>query len=267
MSDATSAKTQDEQVSPNGSPNGASPASNVGVAKKPTDATGDSKTKKAADTEIVPMYGPVYYFMRWSFAQVFRIGGWKIIGQDNVPKTGAVILAPNHASLFDPPIVGCSSPRRVTTMGKAELFDQKWLGLKILGWIITRMATFPVKRGAPDRRAIRRAEQILKDGEVLVIFPEGTRTRTGELGDGEIGIAMIAHKNKAPIVPMYLGGTGKALSPRHRGFRFIKTEVRFGKPLYFEEEYARKGDRETLEAITARVMQEIAKLRGEATIK
>lgn len=226
----------------------------------------EEKPKKKSD-EIVPMYGPVYSGMTWAWAQVFRVGGWKIIGRENVPKSGGVIFAPNHASLLDPPIVGCASPRRVTTMGKAELFDQKWLGIKILGWIIQRMATFPVRRGAPDRRAIRRALQVLKEGEVLVIFPEGTRTRTGELGEGEIGLAMIAHSAKAPIVPVYLGGTGAALSPRYRPFRFVKTEVRFGAPLYFEEEYARKADRETLEKIVARVMQEIAALREQSALK
>ena len=226
----------------------------------------EEKKPKKSD-EIVPLYGPVYSGMTWAWTQVFRAGGWRVFGRENVPKTGGVILAPNHASLFDPPIIGCASPRRVTTMGKAELFDQKWLGLKILGWIITRMATFPVKRGAPDRRAIRRALQVLKDGEILVIFPEGTRTRTGELGEGEIGLAMIAHSSKAPIVPVYLGGTGAALSPRHRGFKLVKTEVRFGEPLHFEEEYARKADRETLEHIVARVMKEIEALREQSDLK
>jgi 1-acyl-sn-glycerol-3-phosphate acyltransferase len=106
------------------------------------------------------------------FRVFFRLGGWRLHGRRNVPKRGAVILAPNHVSLFDPPLVGCSSPRRVTTMGKAELFDKKWFGLKIFPYIIQHMATFPVKRGAPDRRAMRRAAQVLKDGEALVIFPK-----------------------------------------------------------------------------------------------
>jgi 1-acyl-sn-glycerol-3-phosphate acyltransferase len=151
-------------------------------------------------------------------------------------------------------------------MGKAELFDKKWFGLKIFPYIIQHMATFPVKRGAPDRRAMRRAAQVLKDGEALVIFPEGTRTRTGELGPGEIGLAMIAHSAKAPIVPMYLKGTDAALSPiaKKKGVRFFKTEVYFGQPLYFKDEYSRKADRATLQAITDRVMQEIANLRDNA---
>jgi 1-acyl-sn-glycerol-3-phosphate acyltransferase len=236
-------------------------------------ATKDTKTDKAtsdkakaADAEILPIHDWIYWTMTALFRVFFKLGGWRLHGRRNVPKRGAVILAPNHVSLFDPPLVGCSSPRRVTTMGKAELFDKKWFGLKIFPYIIQHMATFPVKRGAPDRRAMRRAAQVLKDGEALVIFPEGTRTRSGELGPGEIGLAMIAHSAKAPIVPMYLKGTDAALSPiaKKKGVRLFKTEVHFGQPLYFEDEYSRKADRATRQAITDRVMQEIANLRNNA---
>jgi 1-acyl-sn-glycerol-3-phosphate acyltransferase len=223
-----------------------------------------TEAKKTVEPEIVPIHDWIYWTMTWLFKQWFRLGGWKRFGLENVPMQGPVILAPNHASLFDPPLVGCASPRRVTTMGKAELFDKKWFGLKIFPYVIQHMATFPVKRGAPDRRAIRRALKVLDAGEALVIFPEGTRTRTGELGQGEIGLGMIAHSSKAPIVPIYMSGTENALSPLRGGIRLFKTRVYFGQPLRFEEEYARKGDRATLEAITTRVMQEIARLREEA---
>ena len=224
----------------------------------------ESKALKKADDEIVPLHGFVYSLMSWLFLQWFRVGGLKVYGRENVPKSGAVIIAPNHQSLFDPPLVGSVSPRRVTTMGKAELFDKKWFGLKIFPWIIQRMATFPVKRGAPDRRAIRRAITTLKNSEVLVIFPEGTRTRSGELGEGEIGLAMIAHQTKAPIVPMYHEGTQNALSPLRGGIRLFKTRVYYGEPLYFENEYSNKATREVLESIVARVMSEIQKLKDEA---
>jgi 1-acyl-sn-glycerol-3-phosphate acyltransferase len=221
---------------------------------------------KPADEEILPIHDWIYWTMTSLFRLFFRLGGWKLHNRENVPISGAVILAPNHVSLFDPPLVGCASPRRVTTMGKAELFDKKWCGLKIFPYIIQHMATFPVKRGAPDRRAIRRAQKVLQAGEALVLFPEGTRTRSGELGEGEIGLAMIAHHTKAPIVPVYLKGTNAALSPiaKKKGVRFFKTEVFFGAPLHFESEYSRRGDRETLQAISSRVMQEIQVLKDRA---
>jgi 1-acyl-sn-glycerol-3-phosphate acyltransferase len=222
------------------------------------------KAARTADPEIEPIHDWIYYLMRWLFGVLFRIGGWKIHGRENVPRTGPVIIAPNHISYLDPPLVGCSAPRRVTTMGKSELFEMKIFGFKLLGFIIQHMATFPVRRGTADRRALRRAQQVLKAGEALVIFPEGTRSPDGNLGAGEIGMAMIAHAAKAPIVPVFLKGVEGSLSPLHEGFRLVKTEVWFGEPLRFAEEYARRGDKATLQAINNRVLQEIGRLRDRA---
>ncbi len=219
---------------------------------------------RAEDKAVEPLHGFVYRLMYGSYGILFRIGGLKVHGLENVPMQGRVIIAPNHASLFDPPLVGCTVPRPVTTMGKAELFEKKTGGLKILGWIIRRMGSFPVKRGAPDRRALRMAMRVLQNDEALVIFPEGTRTRSGELGPAEHGVALIAHSAKAPVVPMYLKGTQAALSPLQPKFRLIHPEVYFGKPLYFAEEYARKADRETLDVIGERIMAEIARLKDNA---
>lgn len=224
------------------------------------------KTKvRAEDKAVEPLHGFVYRLMYGSYGILFRIGGLKIHGIENVPMRGPVIIAPNHASLFDPPLVGCTVPRPVTTMGKAELFEKKNFGFKILGWIIRRMGSFPVKRGSADRRALRMAMRVLQNNEALVIFPEGTRTRNGELGPAEHGLALIAHSSKSPVVPMYLKGTEAALSPLQPKFRLIHPEVYFGKPLHFEEEYARKANRETLDDIGARVMAEIAKLKENAS--
>jgi 1-acyl-sn-glycerol-3-phosphate acyltransferase len=219
---------------------------------------------RAEDKAVEPRHGFVYRLMYGSYGILFRLGGLQVHGLENVPMEGAVIIAPNHASLFDPPLVGCTVPRKVTTMGKAELFEKKTFGLKILGWIIRRMGSFPVKRGAPDRRALRMALRVLHNGEALVIFPEGTRTRSGELGPAEHGVALIAHSTKAPVVPMYLKGTQAALSPLQPRFALIHPAVYFGKPLHFAEEYARKADRDTLEAIGARIMGEISKLEEAA---
>ena len=220
---------------------------------------------RAEDKAVEPLHGFVYRLMYGSYGILFKIGGLKVHGIENVPLQGRVIIAPNHASLFDPPLVGCTVPRAVTTMGKAELFEKKTGGFKILGWIIRRMGSFPVKRGAPDRRALRMAMRVLQNDEALVIFPEGTRTRSGELGPAEHGVALIAHSAKAPVVPMYLKGTEAAFSPLQPKFRLIHPEVFFGEPLYFEEEYARKADRETLEIIGARIMAAIATLKEQAS--
>lgn len=213
------------------------------------------------DREIVPIHDWIYASTLWSYKQFFRLFGWRVRGLENVPPTGAVIIAPNHVSMFDPPLVGCATPRAVTTMGKAELFEKRTFGIKLLGFIIQHMGTFPVRRGVADRRAIKRAKLVLQSGGALVIFPEGTRTKTGELGAPELGLAMLAHANKAPIVPTYIAGTEGGLSNLQPKFRPVRVAITYGKPLYFEEEYARRGNRETLQTIADRVMQEIAALR------
>lgn len=225
----------------------------------------DAKRRDGAEPdEIVPIHDWIYHTMFGLYGVYFRLGGWKIHGRDNVPMSGPVIIAPNHKSLLDPPLVGSSMPRLMTTMGKIELFEKKHLGLKILGKVIQHMGTFPVRRGTPDRRAIKRALKVLKGGGALAIFPEGTRTRTGELGPSEMGIALIAHKAKAPVVPAYLKGTEGCFSYTQPRARLVQCEIFYGKPITFDEEYARKGDRATLEGIARRIMEGIDELKRAA---
>jgi 1-acyl-sn-glycerol-3-phosphate acyltransferase len=222
--------------------------------------------EKLDDDEIVPIHDWIYHTMFGLYSIYFRIGRWKIHGRENIPMQGPLIIAPNHKSLLDPPLVGSSLPRLATTMGKIELFEKKHFGLHILGFVIQHMGTFPVKRNSADRRAIRRAMQVMKEDGALVIFPEGTRTKTPacDLGPSELGIAMIAHAAKAPVVPAYLKGTEGCFSYMQPKARLVQAEIFYGKPIYFEEEYARKGDRATLIAIANRIMQGIAELREHA---
>lgn len=218
----------------------------------------------AEPDEVVPIHDWIYHTMFGLYGVYFRLGGWKIHGRENVPMSGPVIIAPNHKSLLDPPLVGSSMPRLMTTMGKVELFEKKHLGLKILGKVIQHMGTFPVRRGTPDRRAIKRALKVLRGGGALAIFPEGTRTRTGELGPSEMGIALIAHKAKAPVVPAYLKGTEGCFSYLQPRARLVRCEIFYGKPIAFHEEYARKSDRATLEGIARKIMEGIAELKSAA---
>ncbi len=219
---------------------------------------------EALDEEIVPHHDWIYHTMFGLYSVYFRIGGWEIHGRENIPMSGPLIVAPNHKSLLDPPLVGSSLPRLATTMGKIELFQKKHFGLRILGRVIQHMGTFPVRRGTADRRAIKRALQVLADDGALVIFPEGTRTRDGNLGTPELGIALIAHKAKAPVVPAYIKGTEGCYSYQQPKTRLVKAEIFYGQPLYFHEEYERKGDRATLETIAQRIMEEIAALKTQA---
>ncbi len=206
--------------------------------------------------EVGPRHTWVFPFMSALFKAYLSVGGWRVSGRENIPKQGAVILAPNHQSLLDPPLVGVSCGRWPFIMAKAELFSG------IVGWGIEQMGSFPVRRGAADRAAFKTARRVLDNEEPLLVFPEGTRTRTGELGRAEPGLMMIAHAAKCPVVPVLIRGTERAFSPRRPGFRFVRARITFGKPLDFSAEYASKGGRELFEAMGAKLMAAIEEMKA-----
>ena len=151
---------------------------------------------------------------------------------ENVPLEGGVIIAPNHISFADPPLMGITLPRKAWFIATDELF-----AYPIMGPLARAMHGFPIRQDSPDRAAMRRAEALLKNGEVLVLFPEGHVSKTGELQPLQRGVILIAFRANVPIVPVAVIGTNKMNPPHtwkihHAGQRMI---VRFGKPLNPEE--------------------------------
>lgn len=183
-------------------------------------------------------------------------GGFKSHHADNIPKTGPVLLAPNHISFLDPPIVGSGVSRMVHFMAKEPLFK-----IPILGFLIHKVGAFPVKRGTADRAALKRALELLSEGKIVCIFPEGTRSHDLNLLPPELGFAMIALKSHAPVVPVAVIGAEKSLSPKHPLPCPTKTKVVYGKPMTFDDLYDQSG-REALEEVGRRVMEAIAELRN-----
>ena len=204
------------------------------------------KPNKAFAPDFVPRHTPVFALMTALYKFYLRLGRSRVYGRRNVPQSGPVILAPNHVSNLDPPLVGVSCGRWPYTMAKAELFQGAF------GWVIEQMGTFPVHRGEADRKALKTARRLLNDGQAIIIFPEGTRSLTGALGEPEIGVAMLAHQAKAVIVPIHLSGTEKALAPLNPKFGIVRVEIRIGPPLQLDDLYARRADREILAEIGAR---------------
>jgi len=184
------------------------------------------------------------------FAGLF---GFEVSGIEHLPPSGCIIAA-NHSSYLDPPILGTATPlpRQVRFMAKSELFR-----VPLLGPIIIRLGAFPVIRGTPDRKAIRKALDLLAQGWTLGIFPEGTRSKNGELQEPEPGLALIACQAGVPVVPMAIEGTYGWLWRRGWRVGLRRIQVRFGPPLVLE----RKRGREGLEAESRRVMEAIAALR------
>jgi len=195
----------------------------------------------------------LYPFARGLFRGIFRVlWRWKISGLDNFPVKGPVVVVSNHVSNWDPIVIGTALPRPVHFMAKEELFHYP-----LFGNLLIRLNAFPVKRGQPDRSAIRRALEILGAGGVLGLFPEGSRSKTGELLKPQPGVAMIALKAKVPVLPVACVGTDKM---GKKGSFFRSFEVRIGKPIEYIEYYEQRLSTKNLEIISQDIMEQIALL-------
>ena len=154
----------------------------------------------------------------------FRLGfGLEVVGTEHIPKTGGFILACNHASYLDPPLLGAACPRPLGFMARADLFEHP-----ILGPYLRAVHVFPLQRGASDLGAMREAVRRLRSGGGIAIFPEGGRQFSGRLGTAKRGVGLIAETAQVPIVPVLVQGTFQALPPLSRRLRRAKIRVAFG---------------------------------------
>ena len=184
---------------------------------------------------------------RLLFYTVFRT---RVYGRENIPKEGAVILAANHASNIDPPLMASLIERPVSYMAKIELFENP-----IFGAAIRRCHAFPVKRGASDRGAIKAAVTVLKEGHMLGLFPEGTRSKTGELQKAEAGLALIASMTGAPIVPVAILNSHRIFA---NGGLLPQLRIMYGAPISFQGD---RKSKEALDAFSAEIMAHIERMR------
>ena len=148
------------------------------------------------------------------------------IGREHIPAEGPVIIASNHRSFLDPFVIGTMARRPMYYVTKKELFGWRWLG-----WILNALGAFPVDRGAADAESIETAKAILARGDIVMIFPEGTRTRPGSLGKPKRGVGRLALETGAPVVPVAVIGTEAV----RRGWRIRphKVRIRAGRAVRF----------------------------------
>lgn len=178
----------------------------------------------------------------------------QIIGKENIPiEKGGYIIACNHVSNNDPPLVGVVFKGKYTFMAKEELFKNP-----VFAWIIRKLGAFPVKRGSKDMSVLNKAIDSLKFGRIFVIFPEGTRSKTGELGRPKSGVSLIAAQAKAPVVPVFV---------KYGKKRFLRRNalVYIGEPIPASEfENVDISDKHQIRAVSERIMGEISKLKEAA---
>jgi 1-acyl-sn-glycerol-3-phosphate acyltransferase len=183
-----------------------------------------------------------YEVLRVILAAVFFVAAkLRVEGLENVPREGPVILAVNHIKSADIPCFSLRIPRVTHYMAKIELF-----GVPLLGGFMRLMGSFPVRRGERDRESLKIAERLLREGEVVVVFPEGHRSSTGVLGPGHPGAALLALHTGAPIVPCAIMGTQKIFKGLRYGPWAPAVTVRYGKPFTL----ARGGPRVTREELS-----------------
>ncbi|WP_313891003.1 lysophospholipid acyltransferase family protein [Psychrobacillus sp.] len=177
------------------------------------------------------------------FTALKPIYRFEVIGTEKFPKEGGILLCSNHIHALDPPVVGINAPRPVNFMAKEELFN-----MPILKNLLPGLNAFPVKRGMSDRDALRRAIKLLKDGEVVGLFPEGTRSKDGTLGKGFSGAGFFALRGEANVVPCAIIGPYKP---------FKKLKVVYGDAIDMQPYRDRRA---STEEVTEVIMQHIAQL-------
>ncbi len=197
----------------------------------------------------------LYAIGRALSAAVCRVfGRWKVMGRDNIPTEGGALLCGNHVSYIDPPALGAGATRPVRFMAKSELFR-----IPVLGFLIRSAGAFPVKRGTADRGALRKAVELLQDGELVGMFPEGARSFDGKLKDPEMGTGLIALRAQVPVIPVALVNTEKLLRPHSFFLRFSRVKVVYGEPVPLADLYGKSG-RDAFEEAGRRIMRAVGEM-------
>jgi 1-acyl-sn-glycerol-3-phosphate acyltransferase len=194
--------------------------------------------------ELVRVFSSLY---AWTLLRA------RAIGAQNVPETGAAILAPNHFSYMDHFLIGVFIRRKVRFMAKSQLFSPS------ARWVYLQGGVFPVRRGARDEEAFITAEAILDHGGVVAMYPEGGRSRTGSLADqAKPGVGRLALESGAPVVPIAIFGSSKIRNWKR--LRFPRVRVEYGQPLHYDPEPG--ATRERQQEVADEIFAEIRALYG-----
>jgi 1-acyl-sn-glycerol-3-phosphate acyltransferase len=208
---------------------------------------------KARSVSMNFYYWLGYHVSRLLAKVLFR---FRILHREKMIQTGPVILAMNHQSYLDPPLAGNTSDRPIYFMAKRSLLD-----VPILRWLLPKLNVIPVDQEGIDRSALKAVIRMLKAGEGVLIFPEGSRTLDGNLLPALPGLGLIIAKTLAPVVPMRIFGAHEAL-PRGGGkLRLVPITVVVGEPIYFTAADVEEGGKDVYARLSQRVIDAIAAIR------
>lgn len=201
------------------------------------------------------LYGPMRWLVRM-IARTYLGRLYRVQGAGVVPRSGPLIVCPNHFGTLDPAIVPSALPRSDSwSMAKAEWFGHG----RAMTWLFESYHAFPVIRHSPDRRALRRAFQILDEGGCLILFPEGTRIDSGGLAEPEPGAGYIAQRSQAPVVPVAITGSREVLPRGATVPRRLPLTVTFGAPIRVRDQRV-NGGRVSAQEAAAAIMLGVAEL-------
>ncbi len=196
------------------------------------------------------------------FKVLFR---FKAHGTQNVPTEAdkrGVILAPNHQSFLDPPILGISLQRRVTFLAKEYLFKNF-----VVGIILRGIGAYPIKSEKDDFRSIRDLIRLLKDGQCVVVFPEGTRSADGQMNEPESGIGFLAAKSAAYVVPVYIRGSYEAFPKKGGFFKLKPVQAYYGEPFIPAEDKSLMEAQDPYGAVSREIMARITKIKLDVELR
>jgi len=208
-----------------------------------------------------------YWWLFYLVRAVLRIGFRLFFraeyhGAHHVPASGGCIIAGNHVSYLDPPLIGCAARRPLRFVGRDTLFR-----FRFSSWFFRSIRLVPLDRTRGDVAALRAGIRVVRDGDGLALFPEGTRSPDGQLQPAKGGIGFLVSKSQVPVVPVYVQGTFEAYPKAARLPRPRKVRVFFGPPIMPEAFAAFGKGREAYERMAGLIMERIAALRDEAEEK
>src|SRR3954454_12693596 len=204
------------------------------------------------------------YFLGWCifrFLYTFYFG-WRVYNAERVPLKGPVILASNHASILDPPLIGAGIRRGINYLARETLFEKP-----IVGWVLRKWNSVPVDRDGGGAAGLRAILDRLLAGGGIILFPEGTRTADGKLQPARSGIGLTVIKSAAPVVPVRVFGTYAAFGRQYRFPRPKRVSVKYGKPMFFEnlrteaKSCSKPRLKQIYQEVANELMEEIGKLR------